>query len=79
MPEEKGPSPATQRILVSTRKAKDLEAHVRTVDVDGVRVVEIRDFIPSLGEYGRGYWIPADRVSLSVIAQALLQAAAEGD
>lgn len=72
-------SPSAETVLATVRKASDLESRVRFVQVDGFKVVEIRDFIPSLGEYGRGYWIPADRVSLSVIAQALLQAAAEGD
>jgi hypothetical protein len=28
------------------------------VEVEGVRVIELRDYIPSLDEYGRGYWFP---------------------
>jgi hypothetical protein len=28
------------------------------VEIDNVRVLEFRDFIPSLSEYGRGYWVP---------------------
>ncbi|MHA7862062.1 hypothetical protein ACX1DX_11905 [Tessaracoccus sp. Y36] len=68
-----------EEILATVRKAGDLESRVRTIEVDGVKVVEMRDFIPSLGEYGRGYWIPADRGTLTTIAHALLQAATEAD
>jgi hypothetical protein len=68
-----------ENLLASVRKASDLEARIRFVEVDGVKVVEIRDFIPSLGEYGRGYWIPADRATVSAVAQALLVAASEAN
>lgn len=48
--------PAQVVILARIPKARDLETHVREVDVDGTLVLELRDFIPSLSEYGRGYW-----------------------
>ena len=52
-------------------KAVDLECHLRVVEVDGVRVIEIRDFIPSEQTYGRGYWIPLDRGSLFSLMNGL--------
>jgi hypothetical protein len=48
------------RVLSVIRKAQDLETHVRSVDVEGVRVLEFRDYIPSLEAYGRGYWFATD-------------------
>jgi len=51
-------NPAAVRVVQTIPKATDLECHVRIVDVEGVRVIELRDFIPSLEEYGRGYWFP---------------------
>lgn len=60
-------------VRLTVRKAGDLETHVRTIEIDGSRYVELRDYIPSLEEYGRGYWFPFDKgflVSLSkVIAE----------
>lgn len=63
-------------VLSTIRKTADLETHVRLVEVDGVSVLELRDYIPSLKEYGRGYWIPADGATVSQLAQALLLASA---
>jgi hypothetical protein len=45
-------------VVQSITKAPDLECHVRVVEVEGVKVVEFRDYIPSLNSYGRGYWVP---------------------
>jgi len=50
--------PATAKVVQAIAKAPDLECHVRVVEIDGVKVVELRDYIPSLQVYGRGYWIP---------------------
>lgn len=58
-------------VFVEIEKAPDLLTHVRTVNVDGVEVVELRDFIPSLGDYGRGYWIPKDVEKIHEIIDAL--------
>ena len=50
--------PANTTVVQSIPKAPDLECHIRIVEVEGVKVVELRDYIPSLESYGRGYWIP---------------------
>lgn len=38
-------------------KSADLETHVRLVSLADRRILELVDFVPSLGEFGRGYWI----------------------
>lgn len=50
--------PAATRVVGVIQKAVDLECHVRVVTIDSVRLFELRDYIPSLKEYGRGYWMP---------------------
>lgn len=66
------------RVLTQFRKASDLDTHVRVVEVDGLKVLEFRDYIPSLGEYGRGYWFPAEGPVLNEVVQSLLKAMNEG-
>ena len=46
--------PVTLAILP---KSADLETHVRLVLIGDRRILEFVDFVPSLGEFGRGYWI----------------------
>jgi hypothetical protein len=61
------------RVLNVIWKAQDLETHVRSVEVEGVRVLEFRDYIPSLEAYGRGYWIPIENKSaLNDIADSII-------
>ena len=57
-------NPAKTRVVAMIPKAPDLECHVRVVEVENVRVVEFRDYVPSLEEYGRGYWIPMSESAL---------------
>lgn len=63
-------NPAATRVVGAIPKAPDLEAHVRVVEVENVRLVEIRDFIPSLQEYGRGYWLPMTEAALYGVMNA---------
>lgn len=65
------------RVLAKLRKSNDLETHVRALNIDGVGAVELRDYIPSLDEYGRGYWVLADKTVLAALGQAIMQAAME--
>ncbi len=67
-------SPANTQTLLEIDKAPDLKAHVRVVEVAGVKVVEVRDFIPSLGEYGRGYWWPIAQVDALMACLAKVKA-----
>lgn len=67
--------PTETRVVTAIKKAPDLDCHVRVVEVNGVRVVEARDFIPSLGEYGRGYWLPLTRDAVFSLINALTEVA----
>lgn len=63
--------PVRQRVLARFDKAQDLETHVRLVEIDTITSLAISDYIISLDEYGRSYWLPRDPASLKLVAQAL--------
>ena len=65
-------SPAKTVLVARVPKAVDLETHVRLVSVDSIQFVELIDFIPSLGDYGRGYYMPKDDDRLTDIIGALV-------
>lgn len=56
--------------------APDLEIHVTTVKAAGVTLYEVRNYVPSTKEYGRGITIPTGRPSADVVA-GLVRARAE--
>lgn len=64
-------APTSTQTVLKVYKAPDMETHLRVIAVDGLEVVELRDFIPSLGEYGRGYWVPNDPGILDALLVAL--------
>lgn len=66
-------NPAKVRVISVITKAPDLECHVRVVDIEGVRTAEFRDYIPSLDEYGRGYWMPLTQASLYGLMNGLTE------
>jgi hypothetical protein len=68
----------SSRIVFRAAKGNGLEIHVRVVSVDGLDSVDIRDFYPSEGggEYGRGYFFPADPHVVVSVSEALLAALA---
>lgn len=68
-------SPASVRVIQTVPKTGDLETHLRVVEVEGVRVVELRDYVPSLGEYGRGYWLPLNTDSIFSLINGLTEVA----
>ena len=47
----------TTRTLARLPKSADLETHVRLLHLDERRIVEFVDYVPSLDQFGRGYWI----------------------
>lgn len=67
--------PAITRTITTLTKAADLECHVRLVTVENVRVLEFRDYIPSLNEYGRGYWVPMTRDAVFTLLNGLTEVA----
>lgn len=66
-------NPASTRVVGVLNKAPDLDCHVRVVEVENVRLLEFRDFIPSLGEYGRGYWLPLTEGSLYGVMNSITE------
>lgn len=68
-----GKKPAKVRVVGVLPKAPDLECHIRIVEVENVRVVELRDYIPSLDEYGRGYWLPLTEAAIYGAINALTE------
>jgi len=62
------------RVVGEFQKAADLITRVRVVEIDNVKVIEFRDWIPSLGDegdYGRGYWIPLTEEAVFGVMDAL--------
>lgn len=47
-----------RKVHTKTQIADDLELHVSTLRVAGQTLLEIRQFIPSLKQYGRGVTVP---------------------
>jgi len=43
-----------RKVLGKTVKGDDLEVHICMATLDGVTVLDIREYVPSLGVYGRG-------------------------
>lgn len=66
-------NPANTRVITSFTKAADLQCHVRVVKVENVTVLELRDYIPSLEEYGRGYWVPMTKEAVFGLMNALTE------
>jgi hypothetical protein len=66
-------TPASDTLYAEVPKAQDLVTRVRTVEVGGSTVVEMRDYIPSLQEYGRGYWVPLESNAITTIIDALMK------
>lgn len=65
-------------MLAKVQKAEDLEVHTCRAVIDGVTVLDIRDFIPSTGEYGRGTSLPWNTETRKVLIAALKQADSRG-
>lgn len=68
------PKKPVRKVIAKEEIANDLELHVVRTAVDtgdggSLITIEIRNFIPSLGEYGRGVTFPAQtgkRISKAV-------------
>ena len=59
-------------LLAVLPKATDLETHVRLLTFGEREILELVDFVPSLDQYWRGYWLPmADRGAWGALGRAL--------
>lgn len=68
---ETSTEPFTREVLLSTPRRFDLEIHVSKIGApEGLEYADIREFIPSLGQYGRGILLPVDKIAS--VADALL-------
>lgn len=66
--------PIFREVLAVVRKADDLEVHTCRAMLAGVTVLDIRDFIPSTGAYGRGTTLPWNTETLKLMRAAMLEA-----
>lgn len=77
LPPKQQPARINRVVLAKVTKAEDLEVHTCKAQVDGVTVLDIRDFVPSTGEYGRGTSLPWNTETLKVLQAALTAAKKE--
>lgn len=54
--------PVSYQMVGTVSKADDLEVVVRIARVEDESFVDVRDYIPSLGIYGRGTTVPVNAV-----------------
>jgi hypothetical protein len=71
-------TPVKYASVAKIKKQVDLETHVRLAEVDGIKFLEFMDYIPSLRQYGRGYYIPYDNDVITEVISALV-AVVEGE
>lgn len=71
------PPRVLREVLAKVPKAEDLEVHTCRVVIDGVTALDIRDYIPSTGKYGRGTSLPWNTESLKILKAALKEAKAD--
>lgn len=48
------PRPFKDKVYAKLDKGSDLQLHIKITKADGLEMVNLRDFIPSLKLYGRG-------------------------
>lgn len=51
--------PFVRDVAYAVPRRHDIDIHVSEVEVEGQHYVDVREFIPSLAQYGRGVLIPA--------------------
>ena len=69
--------PILRRILGKVVKSDDLEVHTCMATLDGVTVLDIREYVPSLDAYGRGTTLPWNTETLRTMKAALRNAKVE--
>ncbi len=66
--------PIMRKVLAKVVKADDLEVHTCEAKMGGVTVLDIRDYVPSTGLYGRGTTLPWNTETFKVLKAAMLEA-----
>lgn len=59
-------------VIAKVPAGDDVEVHVRVDKVEGETLVEVRDYVKSTKEYGRGAILPADPDVLKSVGSALV-------
>lgn len=62
-------------VLCSIRKNSDVVMVLRLMSLDGVKYLDLRDYLTARDEWGRGYWFDADPDELIELATTLLDVA----
>lgn len=57
MPDSK--QPTRDKIYAKFRKSPDLELHIKLTWIDGLEFVNLRNYVPSKKEYGKGVMFPS--------------------
>ena len=67
-----------RKVHTKTTVADDLELHVSTIRVAGTSLLEVRNYIPSLKQYGRGITVPATEDVFNAVRNGLNKAESDG-
>lgn len=59
-------------------KTSDIEIHVSTLVTDSGNFTEIREFIKSLDQYGRGLTFPSSHATIEIITHGLVESIGDG-
>ena len=62
-------------VLCKIRKNPDVVMVVRRMSLNGLSYIDIRDYLESRDQWGRGYWFDADPDDLIELASVLLDVA----
>lgn len=65
-------NPFDRDVILTLNRRHDLDIHVSRVVVEDLSYVDVREFIPSLGQYGRGILLPVSRAA--EVAEAISKA-----
>jgi hypothetical protein len=64
-------------VVATFPKAADLWTHILLVDLPNGQIIEFRDYVPSTGRYGRGYWMPVEALDNAVAGLGNIQTVEE--
>ena len=67
--------PFDRRVVDVFHRRHDLEIHVARIIVEDLSYVDVREYVPSLGQYGRGILLPVSQAT--DIAKAIEEAVAD--
>ena len=72
LPPKQAVVPILRTVLARVTKADDLEVHTCMATLEGVTVLDVRDYVPSTGTYGRGTTLPWTPETLKIMRAGLL-------